>query len=179
MSTRRLLAFSPGLPARDIQEGVEGGPQAAVEAARLLYPDRSFSVSIDPATVDTFVVATCGPTILVLGDAAAAQTPEGCGRFSYAYETTAMAPVYEIETSGRRRMVAMIPGRIEYELGDPLPFEHPFLNVDDGDEIDTDLLAAAAVRWMFGYVIDDPDPAAWVDAGRFHSLTSSPHDSHQ
>lgn len=163
MPTRIVYAVSPGLPADDLRDHPAGDRAAATAAVERLFPDRT--VSRDRPTEESVSVATYGPTVVLWGAAAGEGVPpEGHGSYAYHYQTTSMATSYLISTAASRREVHLGPEGVEHEVGERLPFEDEAWPTDDdpdGASDGVDRLASAAALWMFGYRVEDRDPAEW------------------
>ncbi|MDQ8706469.1 hypothetical protein RCO28_28945 [Streptomyces sp. LHD-70] len=168
MATRNLCAVAPHRPAEDIGVLPEGGADAACSAVERLFPGR-----YAPVADGEFRIGTYGPTVLIVGDPAAEiRVPEGHGTYAYTFQTAALAASFEVQTEVLRRLVALSPESVDFEEGEPLPFEGEFRAGEC--VLDSDGLSVAAQRWMFGPHADDPDPAHWLDRTQLHAFGPLP-----
>lgn len=189
MGTFNVHGVSPSLPIDDMLTHPEGGADAAVRAAATLLPGAGLTLSHTGTLADPGVLApgdlalsTHGPTTVILGDARGLEIPMGMTHFEFSYQPVSMAHAIEVTTPAGRRLVAVSPGRLDHQEGDPLPFEERFrvseYTPGAEAEFDDDAYAAAAMRWMFGYHPAGPAPDDRVDPAQApaHILRVAPGD---
>jgi hypothetical protein len=180
MGTFEIHGIAPGLPVDDLVAHSEGGPEAALRAAELLFPARRFELAaVDASASDDLWLRTHGPTTAILGrHGRDAEIPGGLGYFSFTHQTVSDAYAIEVRTPQAARFVVLSPGAVDLQEGDPLPFEQPFWagahdKYDDSAvRFDVADFASAAMLWMFGYDPAGPNPHSRVDPalGNYHTL---------
>jgi len=160
-----ISAVSPTLPVEALTGNAEGGRSAAEIAVRRLLPgvDAAFartSTWSEGGEADELVVATYGDTVVFLGEPPAEpQRPTGFGTYYYGFETTSLSMQVEVDAPDRQRNIVVTSGVVEFEDGDPLPFEAVVDPVNDQHA-----WGIAAVEWMFGY-----DPSGSGAGERFEA----------
>jgi hypothetical protein len=178
MATFQIHGISPGLPVEDLVAHPEGGPEAALRAAEVLFPGRRLELA-DSSTGDGLWLRTHGPTTVVLGSYGGdVAVPDGLGYFGFTHQTVSDAYAIEVRAPHTHRLIVLSPGSVDLDEGDPLPFEQPFW-VGDHDRYDDSPVrfdvaefGSAAMLWMFGYDPAGPNPDTAFDPGiaHYHAL---------